>query len=83
MVNRSYPLSLRQRALLRVRNGDNRHIVKLVVHRRQIGQVEPAVQCGHLRKQSATGQREVKVIDMEMNDVELIESLKTSSSRTI
>ena len=59
-----------------MRNGDNRHIGKLVVNRRQIGQVEPAVQGGNVRKGSATRQREVKIIDMEMNDVELIESLK-------
>src|SRR4029077_130153 len=76
MVNRSNPLSLRQWAPLRMRNGDNRHIGKLVVNRWQIGQVEPAVQGGQVRKRSATRQREVKIVDMEMNDVELIESLK-------
>src|SRR5947207_15606885 len=59
-----------------MRNRDNRHIGELVVNRRQIGQVEPAVQGGNVRKRSATRQREVKIIDMEMNDVELIESLK-------
>src|SRR4029079_1236437 len=76
MVNRSHPLSLRQWAALRMRNGDNRHIGKLVVNRRQVGQVEPAVQCGNMRKRSATREREVKIVDMEMNDVELIEALK-------
>src|SRR6266850_1471655 len=76
MVNRSDPLSLRQWAPLRVRNGDNRHIGKLVVNRRQVGQVEPAVQGGQMRKRSATRQREVKIVDMEMNDVELVEALK-------
>src|SRR5882757_4899733 len=76
MINRPHPLSLRQWAALRMRNGDNRHIGKLVVNRRQIGQVEPAVQGGNVRKRSATRQREVKIIDMEMNDVELVEALK-------
>src|SRR6478752_4012224 len=76
MVNRSHPLSLRQWAPLRMRNGDNRHIGKLVVNRRQIGQVEPAVQGGNVRKRSATREREVKIIDMEMNDVELVDALK-------
>src|SRR5881227_3315507 len=71
MINRPHPLSLRQWPALRMRNGDNRHIGKLVVNRRQIGQVEPAVQGGNVRKGSATRQREVKIIDMEM-----IESLK-------
>src|SRR6266566_2056382 len=50
MVNRPHPLSLRQWAPLRQRNGDNGHIGKMVVNRWQIGQVEPAVQGGHLRK---------------------------------
>src|SRR6267143_5554643 len=59
-----------------MRNRDNGHVGKLVVERRQIGQVEPAVQGGHVRKGSATRQREMKVVDMEMNDVELIEALK-------
>src|SRR6266404_9797880 len=59
-----------------MRNGDNRHIGELVVNRRQIGQVEPAVQGGNVRKRSATRQREVKIIDMEMNNVELVEALK-------
>src|SRR6476619_1614353 len=76
MINRSDPLSLRQWTPLRMRNGDNRHIGKLVVNRRQIGQVEPAVQCGNVRKRSATREREVKIVDMEMNDVELVEALK-------
>ena len=72
MVNRSHPLRLRQWASLRMRNGDNRHIGKPVIKGRQIGQIEPAVQCGYLSKRSATRQREVKVVDMEMNDVELV-----------
>src|SRR6266700_4384731 len=76
MVNRDHPMSLRQWTPLRMRNGDNGHIGKLVVNRRQIGQVEPAVQCGHLREGSATRQREVKIVDMEMNNVELVEALK-------
>src|SRR5207249_10766520 len=75
MVNRAHPMSLRQWTPLRMRNGDNGHIGKLVVNRRQIGQVEPAVQGGHLRKRSATREREVKIVDMEMNNVELVESL--------
>ena len=76
MINCPHPLSLRQWAPLRMRNGDNRHIGKLVVNRRQVGQVEPAVQCGNVRKRSATREREVKIVDMEMNDVELVETLK-------
>src|SRR6059058_365161 len=76
MVNRAHPMSLRQWTPLRMRNGDNGHIGKLVVNRRQIGQVEPAVQGGHLRKRSATREREVKIVDMEMNDVELVKALK-------
>src|SRR6266403_5660036 len=76
MINRPHPVSLRQWAALRMRNGDNRHIGKLVVNRRQIGQVEPTVQGGNVRKRSATRQREVKIVDMEMNDVELIKALK-------
>src|SRR5437660_9538743 len=76
MVNRPYPLSLRQWAPLGMRNGDNRHIGKLVVNRRQIAQVKPAMQRGHLGKRNATRQREVKIVDMEMNDVELVEALK-------
>src|SRR5438552_1017542 len=76
MVNRAHPMSLRQWTPLRMRNGDNGHIGKLVVNRRQIGQVEPAVQGGHLRKRSATREREVKIVDMEMNNVELVEPLK-------
>src|SRR4026208_138573 len=59
-----------------MRNRDNRHIGELVVNRRQVGQVEPAVQGSHVRKRSATREREVKIVDMEMNDVELIEALK-------
>src|ERR1700750_737180 len=43
MINLPAPVRLRQRAPLRMRNGYNRHIGKLVVNRRQIGQVEPAV----------------------------------------
>src|SRR6266480_4669128 len=76
MINRPDPLSLRQWAPLRMRNGDNRHIGKLVVNRRQIGQVESAVQGGNVRKRSATREREVKIVDMEMNDVELVKALK-------
>src|SRR5437764_1970844 len=59
-----------------MRNRNNRHIGELVVNRRQIGQVEPAVQCRNVRKRRATREREVKIIDMEMNDVELVEALK-------
>jgi hypothetical protein len=59
-----------------MRNGNNRHVGKLVVNRRQIGQIKPAVQGGNVRKRSATRKREVKIVDMEMNDVELIEALK-------
>src|SRR6266853_674433 len=76
MVNRPHPLRLRQWTPLRMRNGDNRHISKLVVNRRQIGEIEPAVQCGHVRKRSPTRQREVKIVDMEMNNVELVKALK-------
>src|SRR5207237_7924008 len=76
MINGPDPVRLRQRTLLRMRNRNNRHIGKLAVKRRQIGQVEPAVQGGHLRKRSATRQREVKIVDMEMNNVELVEALK-------
>src|SRR4029077_18476974 len=43
-------LCVRQWAPLRMRNGDYRHIGKLVVDRRQIGQVEPAMQGGQMRK---------------------------------
>src|SRR4029079_19277657 len=75
-INCPHPLSLRQWAPLRMRNGNNRHIGKLVVNRRQVGQVEPAVQCGNVRKRSATREREVKIVDMEMNAVELVETLK-------
>src|SRR5437016_13293491 len=59
-----------------MRNGDNWHISKLVVNRRQIGQVEPSVQGGQMRKGSATRQREMKVVDMKMNNVELVKALK-------
>src|SRR6266446_10664615 len=76
MVNRPHTLRLRQWAPLRMRNGDNRHIGKLVVNRRQIGQIKPAVQCSQLRKRSATRKREVKIVDMEMNNVELVKALK-------
>jgi len=34
------------------------------------------MQGGNVRKRSATRQREVKIVDMEMNDVELVEPLK-------
>ena len=59
-----------------MRNGDNGHIRKPVIKPRQIGQVEPAVQCRHVRKRSATREREVKIVDMEMHYVELVETLK-------
>src|SRR5205085_5066544 len=76
MVNRSHPFCLRQWAPLGMRNRDNGHIRELVIKRRQIGQVEPAVQGGHGRKRRSTRHREVKVVDMEMNNVELVETLK-------
>jgi hypothetical protein len=42
----------------------------------QIGQIEPPVQSGHTREPIPTRQREMQIVDVEVDDIELAATMK-------
>ena len=52
-----------------------RHVAELTVDRRQIGKIQPPMQRGELRYATPPRQREVQVVDVKMDQVELRGSL--------
>src|SRR5262245_9068294 len=70
VINRGLPVRTWQRSPLGVGDGDNRDIPELVVQSRQLGDIKPAVQRRDVGDRLPSGQRVVKVIDVEVDDVE-------------
>ena len=66
---------LRHRAALIVGDRDQRHVVEAEIERQQIGQVLAAVQGGDGAVRDRPEQRELKLVDMEVQDVEVIGAL--------
>jgi hypothetical protein len=72
VVHGADPVRLRQRRALAVRDRDERHIAELVVERRELRQVETAVHRRHGLARERAKQREVHVLEVEVQDVELV-----------
>src|SRR5205823_13626360 len=66
------PVHVRQRLSLVGRNGNNRQLAELFVNRHEVWQVETTMERGDMRMATAARQREVQVINVVMNDVELV-----------
>ena len=71
VVNRPLPVNRWQRLALGVRDRDHRLPGKLAVDSRQFRQVEPTVQRRHMWTAVSPRQREMQVIDVEVNHVEI------------
>src|ERR1041385_5854501 len=76
MVNSGLPVHPWQRRSLRVGDRNYRHVSKLPVKRNQIRNIQPTVQCRHVRDWLSATQREVQIINMKMDDIELRSALK-------
>ena len=68
-------VGVRHRAALSVGDRDQRHVVEAQIEREQIGQVLAAVQRGDSAARDRPEQREMELIDMEMQDVEVVGAL--------
>ena len=66
---------IRHRATLVVRDRDQRHVGKAQIERKQIGQVLTPVQRGDGAACDRPKQREMELIDMEVQDVEVVGAL--------
>ena len=71
MVDRGRPVRLRQRDALVIGDGDDRHLAELVVDRLEIRDIEAAVEGRHVRCTEAPRHREVEVVDVPVDDVEI------------
>ena len=71
MINSSLPVCPGQRIALRVGDGDNWHVAEDLVQGRELGNVESSMQGCDVDDLLAAAQREVQVVDVEMNDVEV------------
>ena len=72
VIDGRLPVHVRQRLSLIVRNRNHRHLAEFLVQRHEVGQVETTVERGDMRMATAARQREVQVINVVMNDVELV-----------
>ena len=63
---------VRHRAALRIGDRHQRHVVESNIERMEIGQVLPAMQRGDGAAGERPEQREMKLIDMEVQQVELV-----------
>src|ERR1700678_3087571 len=70
MINRFREIRVGNRSTLRVRDGDQRHLRKCAIERKQVGQVLPAVQGSQRLGSDVTEQRHMESINMEVEDVE-------------
>ena len=68
-------IRVRHRAALRVGDRDQRHVVEADIERQQIGQVLAAVQRRDGPARDRAEQREMKLVDVEMQDVEIVGAL--------
>jgi hypothetical protein len=66
-----HPVGAGQRQALRVGDRHHRNVVEFAIKRLQIGQIEPAMQRRDMRNGLPSRHREVEVVDMEVNDIEL------------
>src|SRR5258708_7217216 len=66
----SLPINPGQRDSLGIRNGYQGNFIKLFIEGQQVGQVEAAMQRGHVGDGMPARQRKMQIVDMEMNDVE-------------
>ena len=66
---------VRHRAALRVGDRDQRHVVEADIERKQIGQILAAVQRGDGAARDRPEQREMKLVDVEVQDVEFVGAL--------
>ena len=75
VVDGGREVCVRHRAALGVRDRNQRHVVEAQIEREQIGQVLAAVQRGDSAACDRPEQREMELIDMEMQDVEVVGAL--------
>src|SRR5690606_25243920 len=74
VIDRALPVQMRQRPALRVRDRRNRHPGKLVIELFELRNIEPPVKRRQIRLAVASRQRKMKVVDMEVHDVEFVHS---------
>ena len=68
-------IRVRHRAALIVGDRNERHVVEAEIERQQVGQVLAAMQGGDGAVRDRPEQRELKLIDMEVQDVEVVGAL--------
>ena len=71
VVDRPLPAGAGEVRLLGVRDRHDRHVVELAIHGREVGQIQPPVQGRHVRNSDAAREREVQVVDVKVDDVEV------------
>src|SRR5487761_1736 len=71
VINSTLPIDHGQRAPLRVRDRDGRHFDELAVQGYEIRQVKAAVQRCDIWRMMPPGEREMKIVAVKMNNVEI------------
>ena len=66
---------IRHRPALIVGDRDQRHVVKAQIERKKIGQVLAAMQCSDSAARDRPEQRKLKLVDMEVHDIEVVSAL--------
>jgi len=72
VVDGAREVSLRHRTALRVRDRNQRHVIETQIERQQIRQILTAVQRSHGAACDRPKKREMELIDMEVQDVEVV-----------
>jgi hypothetical protein len=70
VINGALPIGPRKVAALIVGNGYKRHVVKPLVQRHEIRDVEAAMNRGDVWNVATLSQRKVKIPDVKMDDIE-------------
>ena len=76
VVDVRHPVHPRERGPLGERNRSHRHIFVFAVQRHQVRRIKAAVQRTYMDDPRKFRQREMHIINMEVNDVELIGALQ-------
>jgi hypothetical protein len=71
MVDGTLPVRPGQGLTLRIGDGHEGQVAEIVIKRREIGKVKPAVKRGYTWRLFAAAQGEVQIVNMRMNKVEV------------
>ena len=76
VVHRALPVQPGERLPLGIRDRHHGRLGELLIDRDEVWKIKPAVQRGHMRGGLSPRQREVPVIDVEVDEVEVLRLLK-------